>query len=110
MMEYHQRRTNPQGKRGRNSTSEEWEAGSHITAITRRYDGIPMPDGVMYRQGNDQVYVHNTPIQRASRNTEEPPIFRTKPRRPFHSLVFLGILFFLIFFRYLCPHTFYHLL
>lgn len=51
-------------------TPDEQEAGFHIATINKRYNATPMPDGVMYRQGNDQVYIHNGPPpvpQRASR-------------------------------------------
>ena len=79
---------------------DEYEAGEHMTTIARRYNGIPMPDGVMYRQGNDQVYLHTTPIQRASRTqvqipapkkTDETLVRAKKPRRQFHWLFFVGL-------------------
>jgi len=37
---------------------DDYEAGSRIAAIQRRYDGVPMPDGVMVRRGNEQIYFH----------------------------------------------------
>lgn len=80
---------------------DEQEAGFHITSIVRRYNGIPIPDGVMYQRGNDRVYVHNGPPplpQRAGRGrtTEgHEPVQRTarapKPRRRVHWLFFVGI-------------------
>jgi hypothetical protein len=49
---------------------DDYEAGSYITAISKRYNGAPMPDGMMVRQGNDQIYFHKgrrPVIDRASR-------------------------------------------
>ncbi len=48
---------------------DELEADARIATIQRRYNGTPMPDEVLVRRGNDQVYIHKgvPPIQRASR-------------------------------------------
>lgn len=77
---------------------DEHEAGFIISSITKRYNGIPMPDGVLYRQGTDQVYVHRRPPpvpQRASRGreTEEHQLLpRARlPRKRLHWLFFVGI-------------------
>lgn len=74
---------------------DELEAGNHITSITRRYTGTPMPDGMLFREGNRQVYVHNgpPPIQRASRGrtTTEDITDVSSKRRQFHPLVVLGL-------------------
>jgi hypothetical protein len=75
---------------------DEWEVGSRIASVARRYTGIPMPDGVVYRQGNEQLYLHNgpPPVQRASKmraqTTREVPVAR-KPRRRWHWLVWVGL-------------------
>lgn len=79
---------------------DEYESGNHIRAIARRYNGVQMPDGVMVRQGNDQIYYHTgrPPIERASRNmpktTEQIPIAKKQHRRgQVLWLFFVGIAF-----------------
>jgi len=75
----------------------------------RDADAIEMPDGVLYRQGSDQIYAHNGPPPaslRARRTAErripqraasyeretEPQASRPRqPRRRFHWLFFLGL-------------------
>lgn len=53
-----------------------------------------MPDGMLYRQGNEQVYVHHgpPPTRRASRNA---PTTDARPaptgRRRFHWVFFVGV-------------------
>ncbi|HEU5376687.1 MAG TPA: hypothetical protein VFV38_14725 [Ktedonobacteraceae bacterium] len=74
---------------------DELEAGQRIRSIVRQYNGIPMPDGMLYRQGNEQVYVHRgPPPQRASRGktrtTENVPAVSRKRRR-FRWLFWVGL-------------------
>lgn len=86
---------------------DELEAGQRVRPIARRYPGTPtpMPDGVIYQQGNEQVYVHNGPPpmpQRASRGRNTTAQYqiprqaaslaqgRSGKRRP-HWLVFVGL-------------------
>jgi len=101
---------------------DEMEAGQQITSLGRRYSGVPtrMPDGVLYRQGNEQVYVHNGPPpipQRSSRgkNTtaqyqipqEEEFIQRERqPRRRLHWLFFVGIAFLVMILGYVSLNAF----
>jgi hypothetical protein len=73
---------------------EEQEAGFHIASVIKRYNGIPMPSGMLYRQGNKQVYIHHgpPPALRASRNqsrtTEEAQM--PMKRRRFHWAFWIG--------------------
>ncbi len=112
-MEYRQRRPAPghQAKKKRVFTPADAEPASqhyagHSAAISRRYDGVPAHDGVIFRQGNDQIYVHNGPrpvIERASRTqqrqlppprkTDEIPVAPQKQRRRgrLHWLFFIGL-------------------
>lgn len=86
---------------------DELEARQRVRPIARRYAGTPtpMPDGVIYRQRNEQVYVHNGPPpmpQRASRGRNTTAQYqiprqaaslaqgRDGKRRP-HWLVFVGL-------------------
>lgn len=95
----------PMKQTGPEQDPEDYEAGSFITAIARRYNGIQMPDGVMVRAGNDQVYFHNSPppVQRASRGKNattqyQIPQEATTPHQPvqrrpgrLYWALFLGI-------------------
>lgn len=89
---------------------DELEAGQRIRGIVRRYNGIPMPDGMLYRQGNEQVYVHRgSPPQRASRGqtrtTEDVPVI-PKRRRRFHPLLFISLIFLLMLLGYVGLNAF----
>jgi len=78
-------------------------AAFHITTITKRYDGIPMPDGILFPGNKRNYYVHtNLPPEGiparagASRTTEAPayqPRMRKNPRRRFHWLFVVGVVF-----------------
>jgi hypothetical protein len=82
---------------------EDYEAGSFIATMSKRYNAIPTQDGVMFRQGNDQVYVHRgAPPQRAHRGqaqlppprqTDEVAVPVKKKQRRFriHPLFFIGL-------------------
>jgi hypothetical protein len=98
---------------------DELEAGSRISAIARRYNGIPMPDSVLVRQGNEQIYIHKgpPPIQRASRGqaqlsppkkTDEIPVVRQNQRRKsrFHWLFFVGLAFLVMLVGYVALSAF----
>jgi hypothetical protein len=66
---------------------DDYEAGSYINAIAKRYDGIPMPDVVIVPYGNDQIYLHKGPrpvIPRANRTQTqaEQPQTRTTEQIP----------------------------
>jgi hypothetical protein len=75
---------------------DELEAGHRVTSLTRRYGGLPMPDGVLYRQGHEQIYVHHSPppVRRASRY-QQPVTTEARPaqmaRRRFHWLMWVGL-------------------
>ncbi len=79
---------------------DEHVAGFPIARLTRRYDAQPMPDGTLYRQGTDQVYIHNGPPpvpKRAHRDreTEEHAHIPERaasrqPGRRVHWLFFVG--------------------
>ncbi len=84
---------------------DELEADARIATIQRRYNGTLMPDGVLVRRGNDQVYIHKgaPPIQRASRgqahlaspgSTHERPVVGPNHHHRtirLHWLVFVGL-------------------
>ncbi len=81
-------------------------AAFHITTIARRYDGIPMPDGMLFPGNKRNYYVHTElppegiPARAgAGRTTEAPeyqPILREKPRRRVHWLFFVGVVLFVM--------------
>src|SRR5258708_32526577 len=81
-------------------------AAFHITTIARRYDGIPMPDGMLFPGNKRNYYVHTElppegiPARaHAGRTTEAPeyqPILREKPRRRVHWLFFVGVVLFVM--------------
>ncbi len=85
---------------------DEMQAGQQITHVVMRYSGTPkqMPDGMIYRQGNEQVYVHNGPPpvpQRASKGKNTTAQYQIpqqaasfqegQPRRRLHWLFFVGL-------------------
>src|SRR5258708_3081603 len=81
-------------------------AAFHITTIASPYDGIPMPDGMLFPGNKRNYYVHTSlppegiPARaHASRATEAPeyqPILRKNPRRRVHWLFFVGVVFFVM--------------
>jgi hypothetical protein len=96
---------------------DELEAGSQIAAITRRYNGVPMPDGVLVRNGNEQIYFHKgaPPIQRAHRGqpqltaprkTDEIPVIGQRRKLRLHWLFFVGLVLLLMLLGYVGLNAF----
>ncbi len=75
---------------------DEREVRQRVASLSRRYTGIPMPDGVLYRQGNEHIYVHHSPPpRRASRSQQPAPTTYARPapqaRRRFHWAFWVGL-------------------
>lgn len=101
---------------------DELEAGQRITTLGRRFPGTPtpMPDGVLYQDGTDQVYVHNGPPPmplRASRDKNTTAQYqipqqaaslqgRRQARRRLHPLFFVGLALLIMFLGYVGLNAF----
>jgi len=83
---------------------DELEASQRMTSLAKRYSSIPMPDGVLYQQGNKQVYVHHSqpPIQRASRHQTRTTeaVHMPKTHRRFHWAFWVGLVFLVMLIGY----------
>lgn len=87
---------------------DDYVAGSFVGVVNKRYDvAIPVQDGVIYRKGNEQIYVHNGPPpmpQRASKGKNTTAQYQLPQhgaslqagklkRRQLHWLFWIGIAF-----------------
>lgn len=77
---------------------EDQEAGHHIASVVRRYNGIPMPDGMLFPGTKQHYYVHHgpPPLQQTSdhaRRAATDTSFRDRPRRRVHWTLWIGLAF-----------------
>lgn len=94
---------------------DELEAGSRMTQIARRYNSVPMPDGVIIPNGTEQYYLHSGPPPvplRANRGKTTTAQYQIpqqaaslqgtrQSRRKLHWLFFVGIAFLVMLLGYI---------